>query len=538
MVTVTLRFPGGHYHATPWGHHVNEGQLEWPPSPWRLLRALIACGFATQHWRRIPDAARSLLSKLAAQLPSYRLPPASSAHSRHYMPIGSLKDGRERTSLVFDAWANLGQDSVTLRWDCELSAAETAQLAVLLSCLNYLGRSESWVEAELVPPASFPFPGHEVEPWDAFPHRPGLHPGPAWEQVLVMAPVPPDEYASWRAATVAAALAALPLPAGTTKPTKKLLRDRENATEPYPETLLDCLTKDTAWWKERRWSQPLGSQKVVYWRKVDALEVNAPAAPSVSSRPPVAAMLLAISAPGRSRSCLPPVSRTLSQAELFHRAIVSRAANGSLVHCPELTGCDEQGERLRGPHQHAHVLPLDLDFDGRLDHLLVYAPMGLGPNAQEAIRTLRRTWTKGAVGELQLALAAAGPLSLLRSLPDPLGISIGRLLGPPGGSRQWISATPFLPPRFLKQRGLNSLDGQVNAELLSRGLPPATNVEIAPQSPDSLAMRHFVRRRQRGGVPPPADLPHFLKLSFAESLEGPLCLGYASHYGLGLFFAH
>jgi CRISPR-associated protein Csb2 len=39
--TLRLRFPGGRYHATPWGHHVNEGQVEWPPSPWRLLRALM-----------------------------------------------------------------------------------------------------------------------------------------------------------------------------------------------------------------------------------------------------------------------------------------------------------------------------------------------------------------------------------------------------------------------------------------------------------------------------------------------------------------
>ena len=46
MPTVSIRFPGGHYHATPWGSSPNEGLVEWPPSPWRLLRALLACGFA------------------------------------------------------------------------------------------------------------------------------------------------------------------------------------------------------------------------------------------------------------------------------------------------------------------------------------------------------------------------------------------------------------------------------------------------------------------------------------------------------------
>ena len=50
MPTLLLRFPGRRYHATPWGHHVNEGLIEWPPSPWRLLRALLATGYAKCHW--------------------------------------------------------------------------------------------------------------------------------------------------------------------------------------------------------------------------------------------------------------------------------------------------------------------------------------------------------------------------------------------------------------------------------------------------------------------------------------------------------
>ena len=41
-ISVTIRFSAGRFHATPWGHHVNEGLPEWPPSPWRLLRALVA----------------------------------------------------------------------------------------------------------------------------------------------------------------------------------------------------------------------------------------------------------------------------------------------------------------------------------------------------------------------------------------------------------------------------------------------------------------------------------------------------------------
>ena len=40
--TLAIRFPLGRYHANPWDRSVNEGAAEWPPSPWRILRALVA----------------------------------------------------------------------------------------------------------------------------------------------------------------------------------------------------------------------------------------------------------------------------------------------------------------------------------------------------------------------------------------------------------------------------------------------------------------------------------------------------------------
>ena len=50
MPNLVFRFPAGHYHATPWGNHVNEGLIEWPPSPWRVVRALLATGFSKLGW--------------------------------------------------------------------------------------------------------------------------------------------------------------------------------------------------------------------------------------------------------------------------------------------------------------------------------------------------------------------------------------------------------------------------------------------------------------------------------------------------------
>lgn len=525
MPTLRLRFPGGRYHATPWGHHVNEGQVEWPPSPWRLMRALIACGFTTQKWSEIPLSAQRLLEKLAETLPSYRLPVISAAHSRHFMPIGSLDKGREKTTLVFDTWANVGEESVEIHWDCELAEEEQQIFGRLTECLNYLGRSESWVEAELV--TSEPL---DSNGFDAFPHRDGIHLGGQWEQVSLMAPLPPKVYAEWRTAMTDR------ITEGKQKSSAKKQREQQQAMASYPKDLLDCLMKDTAWWKQHRWSQPPGSQRVIYWRR-SALEVSTPERPIRPRVSRVPMMLLALTTSSGNRSALPPCSRTLPQAELLHRAIVSRLAQGQRVRCPELTGRDEQGKPLSDGHRHAHVLPVDLDADGHLDHVIIYAPMGLGEAAQRSIRTLRRTWTKGGVGELQVALAGAGDLNSLRRLPSPINGPVERLLGPPGGSRIWQSATPFVPSRFIKRRGINTLVGQINAELASRGLPSVEGLEVLPWNSDTLALRHFVRRRQRGGMQPPVDIGYPLRLHFSEPVVGPLVLGYASHFGLGLFEA-
>lgn len=525
MPTVKLRFPGGRYHATPWGHHVNEGLIEWPPSPWRLLRAFIACGFTSQGWSEIPPVARRLIDKLAAVLPLYRLPAASAAHSRHFMPVGVLAKGREQTTLVFDTWANVGDGELLIQWPCELDAEESELLGKLASSLGYLGRSESWVEAQLM--------DNVPAEWNAVPCVENEHRGPGWEQVSLMGAISQADYGTWQKQQVETALAPYPLPEGKKKPTAKLLKDREKTIEPYPPDLLSCLTKDTAWWKGHGWSQPPGSRRVLYWRRYDALQVGVPTASRSASAHTVTTMLLAITTASGNRSALPPVSRTLSQAELFHRAIVGRLGNGHRVDCPELTGKDESDQPIHDHHSHAHTIPVDLDGDGHLDHIIIYAAMGLRDAAQRAIRTLRRTWIKGGAGELQVAVVGSGDLDMLRTLPERLRPKLESLLGPPGGSRLWQSATPFVPPRFLKAHGKNTIVGQVNAELASRLLPEA--VDFTVDTALTRELRHYVRRRTRGGTLPPMHVGFGLRLAFSEPVEGPLLLGYGAHFGLGMF---
>jgi CRISPR-associated protein Csb2 len=529
MPTLLFRFPGGRYHATPWGHHVNEGLVEWPPSPWRVLRALIATGYSKLEWGVVPPEGRELVEALSSTLPTYRLPRATVAHSRHYMPIGVLDKGREKTTLVFDTWAEVHQGALAIRWDCPLSKGAAGLLQQLAQTIGYLGRSESWVEAEVVPDDAALPPGT-----DAYPHLNGHRGERGYEQVPLMAPEPSAEYQAWRTAKVGDELRGMPLPAGK-KASAALLKKRSTAEEPYPSDLVACLQKDSSWWKAFRWSQPPGSRKVLYWRDADSLAVGVPLAARASRPASVDMMLLALSTASGSKSALPPVARVLPQAELIHRSLVAHVGRGAQVECPELTGRGADGAPLRG-HRHGHILPVDLDGDGRIDHVIVHAPMGLGPAAQTAVKALKRTWMKGGGDGLRIAVAGQGHLDTLRGLPEPYGSRASGLLGGVSGATVWTSVTPLVLPRFQKAKGRSSLEGQLLAELASRRLP-AARIEVRAWDAKTLPLRHAVRVRRPPAPRPPVDSGIALTLTFDEPVRGPLSLGYGSHFGLGLFRA-
>lgn len=538
MPTLLLRFPGRRYHATPWGHHVNEGLIEWPPSPWRLLRALLSVGYSACHWpadldepwrSSPPEPARAMILALANVVPRYSLPPAIGTHSRHYMPMGEFKNGQERTTLVFDTWAQIEAGELAVTWDVDLSPEQTALLAHLAGQLNFLGRSESWVLARLATPAEAAVIQHNGLPCDNAPH-----PGPGWDQVALLAPETSVTYGPWREAAVQSKLAELPLPTGRGKALQKREAEREAALAPYPADTLACLQVDTSWLRLHGWSQPPGSRKLLYWRRSDALQAPTALQHAAPTPQAVNCVLLSLASQSGNDHALPPLARCLPQAEMLHRQVLGTFGKlGDGGHSAVLSGCDAQGQPLRGAHGHAHVLPLDLDADGHIDHLLLWAPDGLAAAEQTAIRHLRSTYTKGGVGALRLAWVGAGDLADLARLPEPLGLGLQRSLS---AGRTWISATPFVPPRHLKARGANTLEGQLRAELAARGLPQPRSVQWLDPQHDELArrLRHHVRVR-RFGPAPPVNMGFALRLDFDAPVAGPLCLGYGSHFGLGRF---
>lgn len=146
--TLVLRFPWGRYHANPWGRHVNEGAVELPPSPWRLLRALYAV------WRtRIPllgeDTVHGLLAELAVP-PTFHVPRHGVSHTRHYYPDMVHRSGAASTDRTLDAFAVFERDAeLGVRWPDELAEEQRDVLERLAGAIPYFGRADSLCEGFL-----------------------------------------------------------------------------------------------------------------------------------------------------------------------------------------------------------------------------------------------------------------------------------------------------------------------------------------------------------------------------------------------------
>ncbi|GAB6270471.1 MAG: hypothetical protein STSR0003_03110 [Smithella sp.] len=532
MIGLAVSFPGGRFHATPWGRHVNEAAPEWPPSPWRILRTFVAT------WKRkldndagcAPQIVEGLIRKLAAP-PLFVLPPATLGHTRHFMPW--FKKGPTDRTLIFDGFVALGKNHPVICLWPELALDQQESYAVdkIISNMGFLGRAESWVEARVLTDEEAAIALSDVNCMPMIEN----YDRTKFDTVRVLCADPvtafENSYTPKHTSTKGG---------GKTKQTI--------ITPLYDPDWHLCM--ETLELHDKRWSDPPGSLWTTYLRRKDCFAVQPRRSKTFSERLRPTMARFAIDG-----AVLPLAEDTLRIAEFARRTAMGRFRRVEEQrlyqgHVPKdaarprsevFSGKDEQSRPL-ADHRHAYYLPTDEDGDGRIDHLTIVASMGFGPAEVKALD--RMNLLKRDDGDpLNLMLIALGLSS---------EILAPKIAGP---SRTWISATPFIVTRFPKARGqkkdpveLLGLENQrafarqVLIEEIRRAYPDLSEpvkVEYLNEEhrcgAHSLRPIQFKRYRQKLGDDGGRRPAGVFRIVFPEAVHGPICLGYSSHFGLGLF---
>lgn len=502
MLALAFTFPGGRYHATPWGRHVNEADVEWPPSPWRIVRALIATwNRKLDPLNRDPVLFEGLLESLAAAPPLYLVPTGIHTHSRHYMPTRSGK--ADKNTLIFDAFARVSNDeALIVSWpNAELDSKQSALINSLANGLGFLGRAESWVEVR------------RLDSWDGEPNCvPTETAGDGWTgaRLTLMTPMPAIDYASFRSAQLE----------GLEKRSDLKTRDRKAIALTLPESWLQAIGVETRDLRGAGWNIPPASREIPYLVQGEILRTSGRVPARSASRRSATTFRFAVY--GKP---LPRVEDTVRMGELLRMAAMSRAKRllGEDAVPPLISG---HGLPDSNRHDHAFWLPEDADGDGKIDHLIVHIPASLTGLAQQAVESIRRIWNRDGQ-EWNILFEGAGE-------PEDFAAPEGSAIC--GKGRSFVSCTPYLMPWHTKRNF--GLEEQVRRECRTRELPQIGTIEILPHV--RIGARRttpiaFHRFRSRRGLTQPDTHGAFLRVTFTEAMEGPLALGFGCHFGLGLF---
>ena len=537
-IAISIQFLTGRYHATPWDKQVNEGVVEWPPSPWRILRSLVAA-----YYRLTVRPERSvmlaLMGQLAEQQPSYVLPAFTAAHTRHFMPL--WKEGKATTTKVLDTFYALPGGALSPKAAVQVCWSEVcleeslkALLEDLCAQVGYLGRAESWVEMRV------------VETIGTVNARPIKGESEVKQMEMAQKVLVPLNEAGLRG--FVSAIDALPKP--------KKGRGMWTA----PGDVLEVLELDVGRLHEQGWHGIPGSDWALY-----AMETVKPLKPPklMKSGRSQADSLLGVPAVARFRltsRVLPRITAALSVGERFHRALMAWSRDDDGRSAEVFSGRNDLGEPLSLDHDHAWYLP-ECNDRGEIVAVVVYARGGFDDVAMRALRGIQKVW--GSDGfDIYVDLVSIGRCDR---------VSGGD--GVMGAGRLWRSLTPFVLTRFPKcdRRGNAKLiggtgfqvDGPEDQALRLLG-QLGFGVGVRFGDGDWLGVRseegevlvrvrsvdcgwmdrgggdlrfpavRFQRVRVHGQGARSLGRGFWLEVEFGAAAVGPIALGYGAHFGLGV----
>ncbi|MBS0212460.1 MAG: type I-U CRISPR-associated protein Cas5/Cas6 [Proteobacteria bacterium] len=491
-------FPLGRFHATPWRvNPYDDPHGEWPPSPWRLVRAVTARWY---QWAReaSPEPDVSQLERLQAALCrstyAFHLPPNARKGSplRQYhptefgwRPAEKKKAGMRSygTSLVQDNyWCVPPGEPVW--WFLE-GDDWTDDLRVLLGqCLErmtYLGRAETLTRIRVA-------------------------------DVSAEVPQVNCTLANKRGSGAAPILS--PLDTATREDIERTTDNPEavkRAVPPGAQWLYAVRPERPAARERRRVPEPRSDchlmQFAIGWNV--APEMRAIVRLTSRFRGAVLRELLAIKSNGRATSW----------------------ANASFVDRESIKGMNGKGGDGEPDKQRRHAEFLAWCEDGQPTRLLVWrGSHAFDADEQEAILL---------AAARDVSWAAAGSKSdewkvrlvpLDRAIPPPPGFD-GR------SSKVWESVTPYVPSRHHlrggKERESESLINQIRRELSQRGI--MLDVDVDPMGAPVWVAVHVAKREAQRRASIGARRGQMIRLRFTAAAAGPIRLGHSSSFGLGLF---
>jgi CRISPR-associated protein Csb2 len=510
---IEQHFPSGRFHATRWNQGAfGDAYGEWPPSPWRLLRALAARWF--QYVRetgatKLTEAEqreallRPLLQTLASSLPGFYLPPLTwrGPTLKQYQPTEikfskGAKDAEVRkavTSLTEDHYRAVPPDDpVFWCWENlpDLDPQQEQLLDQLLERILYFGRAESFSRLRRV--AALPM-GVEINCRLTERDAGGMTP------VLAHLPSPqPLDLSLLLVATDDKELAGRSIPPGT------------------------------QWFYAQLPPRPIIATPVIHRTKREGRMNH-----------------LQFAVGGR---LYPPLRLWVKVAERFRGHV--------LRHLTEAIAPGAQGryDRLVPAQREQLALMCGKDGEGRPTHGHRHTFFLLWPD-ENGLPTRLIAWRSSPFTgqEIEAMYAAAErPLSWDDGAPEwkvrlvPLPAETPVPNGLQGAARIWESATPFVPPaqrhRFRKngrERPGESLERLLYKMIQDEGKPLPDRVTILSSYEDAeWVTLHQTRHRRmlKAESRTPWVRPGFrARVEFPQPISAPLILGDSCHFGLGLF---
>lgn len=500
IVFLKQSFPLGRYHANPWrAFAFDDPHGEWPPSPWRLLRAVLARSFQLSREREnaSDDELRQKLvrafcgSKISFRLPtqSWRGPSLRQYQPSEFkkIPPAADKPGEKtyNTTKNKDNFWLVSAETDAVIWILEGENWTTELLAHLDACLTrmtYFGRAESITVIERM----------ESDAND-------INVNCELEDKRSQTSIP----------------VLCPCADATLK---------QVACQTHDDAVANSTTPPGAVWK---------------YAERPARESPVGKSPKHKTLPPVQIVQFAIG--GR---VFPSLRYWLRITEKFRgialRQLAQQLTGNSKAKFAELppetrakfslfTGKGPTDTPLAG-HQHAAFFLLP-DSQGKPSRLICWRDVPFTDEEQTALLV---------AAEVPLAWDFGNDDWKLRLVPLPIETPLPPDKNIFGKSAVWETITPFVPPLHVFGRNGRpkagcEIESQIK-NILSDSQLPSASVDVLSQ-PDTPAQWVKIHRPHRSRAEQTnEDKRAFrIRLRFESPIQGPLFLGNSAHFGLGLF---